>query len=344
MTMTRSPFYLLAPESLPRSREDCVARGDAAAAVAIARACVPGGSDASALIEAGRALARLNLDPRSLVVVTEDAHESDGNRSNDQAFGIVRVRGDLVPILVHSTLQGFVALLEEAEAGGTTVDGADWRRLRGAFALLLQILSDGSVDPRAAATSGIDVAPVQPSQAAEPEHSALSRWTRGHHMFMVLIQGLITSFSSFQREVAAGRIDRAGDSLRAATGLMAGAGVALRFTGDFAYSAYEREVRPTLMPPIAPDGLTGLYWRDHEYLIVFLTKARALFTTLDPALRGELHAFHEALKGTYDSHKAVCASFVGTERPSLLMATRTQKSAIETLEHFKRVRLHLVQD
>jgi hypothetical protein len=338
----RRAFYLLPPEDLPRSRDDCVAHGDAAAALAIVGACAAGCSEASALTEAGNAIARLDLDPRSLIPVGADPHESDGNRSNDEAFGIVRVRGDVTAILVHSTLHGFVALLEEAIAGGTNVSAEDWGKLRSAFALLFHILKCGSVDGFATLDSG--AAPLAMPPAAEEQHSALSRWIRGHHMFMVLIQGLVTSFSSFQREVQAGRIDQARDSLRAATCLMVASGVALRFTGDFKYSAYEREVRPTLMPPIAPEGLTGLYWRDHEYLIAFLTKARALFTSLDPSLREQLHSFHEALKETYDSHKVVCASFVGTERPSLLMATRTQKSAVETLDHFKRVRLNLVQD
>lgn len=336
----RRPFYLLPPDSLPRSREECVASGDAAAALEIVSGSA-GCPDESALAQARRAIARLGLDPRSLEQLGEDPHESPENRSNDRAFGIVRVRGEVIPILVNSTLHGFVALLEEAIAGGASVGAEDWSRLRRAFGLLFHILRGGSVDELANPDSGR--APPDPPRAAEEDHSALSRWIRGHHMFMVLIQGLVTSFSSFQREVEAGRIDRARDSLKAATCLMAGSGAALRFTGDFAYSDYEREVRPTLMPPIAPLGLTGLYWRDHEYLIRFLTQARSMFSSLDPSLREQLHAFHDALTGAYESHKGVCASFVGTERPSLLMATRTQRAAVDTLDHFMRVRLHLVQ-
>jgi hypothetical protein len=338
----RRAFYLLTPDDLPRSRGACVARGDAAAALALITACAPSCSDATALAVAGQAVARLALHPQALEPVGTDPHETERNRSNDEAFGIVRMRGDVVPILVNSTLQGYVALLEEALAGGVNIGGEDWGKLRGAFGLLFHIFQYGSLE-------GFTVpdrraAPGDAPSADAASHSALSRWIRGHHLFMVLIQGLVISFSSFHREVDAGQIDEAGDSLRAATCLMVASGAALRFTGGFTYSAYEREVRPTLMPPIAPEGLTGLYWRDHEYLIARLTRARAIFTSLDPLLRAPLYAFHDALKETYDSHKLVCASFVGTEQPSLLMATRTQKSAVETLDHFKRVRLNLVQD
>jgi len=335
-------FYLLTPESLPRSRAECVAGGHTAAALEIISACPPDCPDESALAEARKAIARLNLDPRSLVPVEEDPNESEENRSNDKAFGIVRVRGEVMPLLVNSALQGFVALLEEAIAGGANVSAEHWGKLRGAFSLLFHILRNGSVDDFASPDSV--AASIEPPQAAEEQHSALSRWIRGHHMFMVLIQGLVTAFSSFQREVAAGQLGQAKNSLRAATCLMVGSGVALRFTGDFQYSDYEREVRPILMPPIAPEGLTGLYWRDHEYLMKFLTKMRPLFTSLDPSLREELHSFHEALKKAYDAHKVVCASFVGTEQPSLLMATRTDRSAVDTLDHFMRVRLNLVKD
>lgn len=335
-------FYLLTPEMLPRGREECIAGGDAAAALEIMRAFAPDCPDASALALAREALTRQGLDPRSLTPVGEDSHESDDNRANDKAFGIVRVRGDVMPTLVYSTLQGFVTLLEEALAGGANVSAADWGRLRAAFRLLFALLRDGGVDGSAGLDGAAEI--IEPPQASPGGHSAFSRWTRGHHTFMVLIQGLVTVFSSFQREVESGRHDRAGDSLRAATRLMEGSGVALHFTGDFEYSDYEREVRPNLMPPIAPAGLTGLYWRDHEYLIKFLTRARSSFTALDPSLRGSLHAFRGALKQAYESHKSVCASFVGTQQPSLLMATRTEQAAVDTLDHFMRVRLNLVQD
>jgi hypothetical protein len=338
----RKTFYLLAPQSLPRSREEYVADGPAAAALEIMRACTPNGPDKTALTAAHTAIARLNLNLQSLEAMEADPNESDENRANDQAFGIVRVRGEVPPILVHSTLQGFVALMEEATAGGANVTAEEWTQLRGAFSLLFHILGSGRIDQFADPESA--GALIQPPRAVEERHSALSRWIRGHHMFMVLIQGLVAAFSSFQHEVETGRLVEAKDSLRAATCLMVGSGVALRFTGDFQYSDYEREVRPTLMPPVAPPGLTGLYWRDHEYMMKFLAKMRPLFASLDPSLREPLHVFHEALKQTYGAHKLVCASFVGTEQPSLLMATRTEQSAVDTLDHFMRVRLNLVRN
>jgi len=331
-------FYLLTPERLPRGRAEYVAAGDAAAALEIMSACPPDCRDESALVQARTAISRLNLDHRLLMPAGGDANESQNNRSNDRAFGIVRVRGEAMPILIHSTLQGFVALLEEAIAGGANVNAEDWTRLRSAFHLLFHILRNGSW----AAPDRLNV-PIEPPRAADQQHSALSRWIRGHHMFMVLIQGLVAAFSSFQEEIEAARLGPARDALRAATCLMVGSGVALHFTGDFPYSDYEREVRPTLMPPLAPNGLTGLYWRDHEYLMKVLTRLRPVFTRFDPFIREQLHSFHEALRQTYGSHKVVCARFVGTAQPSLLMANRIERSAVDTLDHFMRVRLNLVK-
>jgi hypothetical protein len=246
-----------------------------------------------------------------------------------------------MPILVYSTLQGFIDLLEEAIAGGVTVSPDDWGRLRRAFALLFYVLRQGTVD---ATALDAPLPHMPPPRARDDQHSALSRWTRGHHMFMVVIQGLVSIFNRFEREAECGRSSDAVPWLRAATCLMAAAGVALRFTGDFHYSDYDREVRPMLMPPIAPEGLTGQHWRDHEYLIRLLTKMRPLFVSLGDALREPLRQFHDALRVAYESHKAVCATFVGTAQPSLLMAARTGRSAVGTLDHFMRVRLNLVEE
>jgi hypothetical protein len=338
----RREFFLLAPESLPDCRQECIPTHESAAALEIINSCSPDVSDELALAQARKALVHLGLNSELLIPMEGDPNESPDNRSNDRAFGIVRVRGETMSILTYSTLQGFVTLLEEASAGGANVSADDWNKLRRAFFLLFHLLDNGRID--GFMDSPHNSGEVQSPRAANEQHSALSRWTRGHHAFMTLIQGLVVVFRSFQHEVEDGHLTQAKESLRAATCLMAASGVALRFTGDFRYSDYEREVRPTLMPPIAPEGLTGLYWRDHEYLIKSLTKMRSLFTGIDTSLREELHSFHEALKNAYESHKCVCASFVGNQQPSLLMASRTDKSAVDTLDHFMRVRLNLIKD
>ncbi|ATB30111.1 hypothetical protein [Melittangium boletus] len=290
-----------------------------------------------ALAAAHEALARLGLGPGDFQPVGEDPHESRENRDNDQVFSIVRVDGGRMPLLVHSALQGYVTLLDEALTRGTDLEPEAWGGLRAALHTVFDILLDRPFERE----DGVPMAP--PRSTTGGERDALLRWTRGHHVFMVLLQGLIVVLNGLHRDLESSDIPAARAGLERATVLMRGSESAMRFAGDYDASAYERSVRPHLMPPRAPSELTGLRWRDHEYLIKVLTGLRPLFLKLDPSLKPQHEAFYRAVAQTYDAHKCVCARFVGTESASLFMAERSDRSAMEVLEHFKRSRLQLVK-
>ena len=335
-------FFLLRPQQLPRSRAELVATIPITAALHTMRRATPPAPNEDALQAAREALSQLGVTNQCLTPVVDETDESPDNRANDEVFHIVRVEGQTFPLLVHSTLQGFVALLEEALSAGAKLTPVEWSRLRTAFAVLFETFRGEHVSEEMPPEA--IVAPEPPAAArCDRQQNALQRWTRGHHMFMVVIQGLVVIFNCLRHELEASNLRTADALLRAATRLMMGVGPALRFTGDFGYSEYEKEVRPTLTPPAAPPGLSGLYWRDHEYLMKLLARMRPMLMNLDASLRDHLHPLHEALATAYESHKFVCGSFVGSERSSLLMASRTQQPAVETLDHFKRVRLQLVK-
>ncbi|NTX16520.1 hypothetical protein HUA76_37685 [Myxococcus sp. CA056] len=291
-----------------------------------------------AIFAARDSLSRLGLGDGDFTPVVDDPEASQGNKDNDQAFAIVRVEGRVVPLLVHSTLHGFVTLLDEALTSGTDLEPEAWGRLRHAYSVLFDMLLDRPVDREGAA------ALPPPRSTASGERDALRRWTRGHYVFMSLVQGMVVVLHVLREDVEAGNLEAARSDLERVTALMNGAEVALRFTGDYSYTAYEKSVRPTLMPPVAPPGMTGLRWRDHEYMVKVLAGLRPIFAGLPVELEEAREAFYQSVARAYDAHKTVCASFVGTERTSLLMAERTEKSAVELLEHFKRVRLHLIKE
>jgi hypothetical protein len=336
--VTTLGFYLLRPEQLPRGRGDLRGGGAEVAVLeplaTLHRLAPEDGASAAARA----ALTRLGLGPEDFSPVLDDPEASQGNKDNDQAFSIVRVEGRVVPLLVHSTLQGFVTLLDEALTSGTDLEPLAWGRLRTAFNVLFDMLLGRPASPE-------EVVPMAPPRSiAAGERDALRRWTRGHYVFMSIVQGMVVLLNCLRQDVEAGDLDAARSDLAQLTALMWGAESALRFTGDYSYTAYEKSVRPTLMPPLAPPGMTGLRWRDHEYLVKVLSGLRPIFSQLPAALEEAREAFYQAIARAYDAHKSVCAGFVGTERTSLLMAERTEKSAVEILEHFKRVRLHLVKE
>lgn len=159
---------------------------------------------------------------------------------------------------------------------------------------------------------------------------------------MVFVQGIVMALNAFRRGVESRDRARSKIALTTATDLMSGSEAALRFAGDFSYTDYEQSVRPTLMPPLAPPGMSGLRWRDHEHLIALLAQLRPIFADIEPSLAGARDAFYDAIGDAYSAHRFVCASFVGTERGSLLTGGKT-KSAVEMIDHFKRVRMSLVK-
>jgi hypothetical protein len=337
MDRTLVPFYLLRPDELPRLRGELAEDRDTARIVGpLSEALARGLDDATVLETARAALCELAFGPADFSRVEHDPGESFESRANDLSFGIVRVRGRATRVLAHGAIQSFAHLIEDARDAGTDLDAEHWGRLRHAFTTMFSVLASGS-------PATLPAVPVAPGAAADPAgRDALRRWVRGHHAFMSIVQCLIVILEDFEDAFESSDAARMLDALSAASAIMWGTESALRFAGDFAYAAYERAVRPTLMPPIAPPGMTGLHWRDHRYMITVLARTRRCFARLAPGLHPALGALHTAMSAAYESHKYVCASFVGDERPSLLMASRSEKTAIETLDHFKAIRLALL--
>jgi hypothetical protein len=323
-------FPMLRPQDLPASSAELAVLTKEPAVRLLSRFLDDSthASDEATLDLLRAAQAELALDPAEFTVITDDPEESTGNRDNDNAFAIVRVRGDKSRLLANAVLRAYVTLLEERDNGGSALDAIAWRRLHTGFrAMIAYLAARDQPEPTG------DYAPRPASGGA-----ALQRWIHGHHIFLVLVQGLVITMRCFADNARREQTAATREALRAATEIMWGSEAALRFTGDFPYSEYEKLVRPTLMPPTAPPDMTGLRWRDHEYLIRALAGMRSCFSRLDPRVEPERVRLLEALNATYDSHKSVCAHFVGVEETSVLMSTRSTNSAVSTLEHFKRNR------
>ena len=142
------------------------------------------------------------------------------------------------------------------------------------------------------------------------EVDAIRRWKRGHHLFFVLIQGLILSLTKFKRAMVEGDVGMANECLRIATDLMWGSAVAFRFAGDFSEEQYQAVVRPSMEPPYVNEGFSGLNGADHANLIRLLRSLKPTFETLPAPLRAQHRSFRRALDVAYESHVFVCREFV----------------------------------
>ncbi|MEV6683836.1 hypothetical protein AB0N28_00545 [Streptomyces sp. NPDC051130] len=332
------PFRLGRPEELPGTLDGLRAAVADRAGEAVRGITHPDArADLGALLAAARRT-RAALAPTGTGPVGEDPAESEANRDNDLAFGIVRTRGPVTELLVDAALAALAGILEVAVDRGSDLDEQAWQRFLGGFDALLGWLADPHSAP--------PVPPVPPAAPAGPpvHQDALRRWVRGHHVFMVLAQGCALATACMRDSAARGDLPGAEASAAAAEALMRGCQGALLYAGDANREQYNEQIRPTLMPPVAPPKMSGLHWRDHEVLIKELAASRDAWEWL--AARGSTRpaAFRAALAEAYDSHIGVCGHFVGDQSPSLLAAQGSSRSAVGVIGQFRKIRLNALPE
>ena len=181
--------------------------------------------------------------------------------------------------------------------------------------------------------------PVPAGRREPAQYDALRSWVRGHHLFMVLAQGCAMACSCLGDHAERDDTDGALVAAGVATALMWASRGALKYAGDVAQPEYNAEIRPTLMPPVAPPKMSGLRWRDHEALVRELVGSATGWAWLARRDAVPLAAFRDALDETYDAHRGVCEHFVGGQSPSLLANSSSTRSAVGVLNQFRQIRL-----
>ncbi|MDG4863768.1 hypothetical protein P8605_37060 [Streptomyces sp. T-3] len=327
------PFLLGRPEELPTTVPGIERIADRAARVR-GRLSGPGSRESvGALLAAARAV-RDELVPTGDGRVGDDPEESEANRDNDLAFGIVRTRGPAAALLVDAAVAALIGVLEVAEAQGSDLEPQSWQWFLDGFdALLGWFAEPGSVPvPAAVPAAGTPTAAVVPQDA-------LRRWVRGHHVFMVFAQAATMACHVLQDGARRTDPETAATAAGVLLQLMRGCQGALAYAGSANRAQYNEQIRPTLTPPVAPPKMSGLHWRDHEALIVALGSSGPAWSWLESHRPGLLGQFRNVLGEAYDAHRGVCGHFVGDTAPSLLATQRSSRSAVGVLSQLRRVRL-----
>jgi len=324
------PFRLGRPEDLPNTAADIASHR---ARLAVTRLADPRArTDVHALLDAAvRTRAEVAELPGSRIHA--DPAESEPNRDNDAAFGIHRVDGSPLPLLVDAAVAALIGVLEPVADVGSGIDERSWTDLVRGVDTLLDWCADPHVAPR------LRPVPVPAPRGASVSNSALRSWVRGHHLFMVLAQGCAMACTCLDDHAARDDVDGALVAATVATRLMWASRGALRYAGDAGQPEYDAEIRPTLMPPVAPPKMSGLRWRDHEALVRALTGSTKSWAWLAERDDAPLAEFRDALGATYDAHRGVCAHFVGEGSTSLLTNSSSSRSAVSVLDQFRRIRL-----
>lgn len=334
MSKIEHVFYLLPPQKLPHSEKELKSNSNISPLLKLIN--LPNLIKDDILLDASKQiLEELKQHLGDCLAITEDENETLHNKFNDEAFNIVRVNGNIMNVLAYSSVKAYSLMLEDVIEGGTSLNAIEWGEFLYAFKTIFRMYADPTSKFRINKTSK---QPLKITKNIEIE--SYKRWVNGHYVFMVIIQALNIALNCYLSTLNTDLI-KSRSYLKKATFLMNASAYALKYAGDFSRQSYMKKVRPTLMPPISPPELSGLNWRDHEYLIKNCFKRlKASLLIKDPFLTQVIKEFKISLAKTYDSHKYVCGKFIGQNDSSLL----TRKPAVDVIDNFKKSRLHMLNE
>jgi hypothetical protein len=330
-------LLLLHPEALPQSSDE-VALQRSEPLSEVLRLSLAGDSALTDtdLLACLRGALRALPAARHVPLPSSAKKEIADNDSHDEYCRIQRAIGeDTLSIFVHSILVAYEELIIDRTESGTSLSDDHWSQLLLAFQSMLHFLN-GDLG---AETTRADALFAAGPCASRQECDSVARWLRGHHVFLVLIQCVITSLNCFFNAARSRDLALSALTLDLAATLFRGCSAALHFAADFSPLAYETTVRPTMMPPKTAPGMSGVLARDHEHLVHLLRSHKRVFAEIDPALRQPYESFVGAFESAYVAHKLVCSQFVGDGRPSLLNRSEQPAPAIEVLDKLKNTRL-----
>jgi hypothetical protein len=142
---------------------------------------------------------------------------------------------------------------------------------------------------------------------------AIRRWKGGHHAFHVLLVAMNTRLDQASGLLDAGDYDAATPLLDELARLYRAATALMRYASDFRAADYETLVRPSMMPPFASPGFSGLANQDHAIMLDRMARLRAAVTRDEKAserVRAAGARLTLAQKDNRASHMLVCRRFV----------------------------------
>jgi hypothetical protein len=142
---------------------------------------------------------------------------------------------------------------------------------------------------------------------------AVRRWKGGHHAFHVLLVAMNTRLDQASELLDRGEHDAAAPLLDELARLYQAATALMRYASDFRAADYETLVRPSMMPPFASPGFSGLANQDHAIMLDRMARLRAAVARDEEAsapVKAAGARLTLAQKDNRASHMLVCRRFV----------------------------------
>jgi hypothetical protein len=173
------------------------------------------------------------------------------------------------------------------------------------------------------------VSPVATRDVPAPVLDAALRWKLGHHAFHVLLVTMNTRLDEAFARLEEGDWRRAVRVLDELSRLYDAATSTMTYAADFDRQEYESLVRPSMMPPFASPGFSGVFNRDHEVMLGGVRQLRTFMKERRSRLPDQVtvawERLWEAQRANRDNHMLVCRTFVDEGRSLLMEFLRARR-------------------
>jgi hypothetical protein len=163
--------------------------------------------------------------------------------------------------------------------------------------------------------SVVEATRLSPAQRLSPvQRVAVRRWKLGHHTFHVLLVAMNTRLHEVADRLEEEEWEAASTAMLDLARLYDAATASMRYTSDFPRIEYERLLRPSMMPPFASPGFSGVFNREHAMMMAGVRRIRTFMKEREDDVPEQALAawerLREAQQTNVDSHMLVCRKFV----------------------------------
>jgi len=155
---------------------------------------------------------------------------------------------------------------------------------------------------------------VEAARLAPEQRVAVRRWKLGHHTFHLLLVAMNTRLDDVAAALEDEDWETASAGMLELARLYDAATATMRFASDFDPDDYENLVRPSMMPPFASPGFSGVANREHATMMAGVRTTRIAMNDLEERAPEDVLAawqrLRDAQQENVESHMLVCRRFV----------------------------------
>jgi hypothetical protein len=155
----------------------------------------------------------------------------------------------------------------------------------------------------------------------DAQRDAVTRWKLGHHLFHLLLATMNTHLDAALRQLDERQWRSAASTMLELARLYDAATSAMRYTAAFPRAEYQSLIRPSMMPPFASPGFSGVHNPGHTTMLASLRALRSLYQVRRAEAPEPVHAawrrLFDAQRLNRHNHMHICQQFVHNGRSLL---------------------------